>query len=96
MFWINFLLGITNALPLSILDGAQFLKDTIVIAGRHRMLGGIQEAEGRWQRHQCPRRSGAIPAPLGDHSTAHNIGLEKGLKQEMPLTREPVRSISQG
>ncbi|GGM77958.1 hypothetical protein GCM10007108_15210 [Thermogymnomonas acidicola] len=42
MFWINFLLGITNALPLSILDGAQFLKDTIVIAGRHRMLGAFK------------------------------------------------------
>lgn len=34
LFWVNFLLSITNALPLSIFDGAQFLRDTLMIASR--------------------------------------------------------------
>ncbi|WP_337860738.1 site-2 protease family protein [Ferroplasma sp.] len=34
IFWIDFLLGIMNALPLSILDGGQFFKDTLTIASR--------------------------------------------------------------
>ncbi len=34
LFWIDFLLGITNALPLSILDGGQFFKDSLSIASR--------------------------------------------------------------
>ncbi len=34
IFWIDFLLGIMNALPLSILDGGQFFKDTLNIASR--------------------------------------------------------------
>ncbi len=31
LFWMNFLLGLTNALPLFILDGGQFFKDTLLI-----------------------------------------------------------------
>ncbi|AAT43391.1 site-2 protease family protein [Picrophilus oshimae] len=34
LFWIDFLLGITNALPLSILDGGQFFKDSLTIGSR--------------------------------------------------------------
>ncbi len=34
LFWVNFLLSITNALPLGIFDGAQFLRDTMMIASR--------------------------------------------------------------
>ncbi|WP_297217081.1 site-2 protease family protein [Thermoplasma sp.] len=33
-FWINILLGITNALPFAFFDGGQFFKDTLIIAGR--------------------------------------------------------------
>ncbi len=34
LFWFNFLLGVTNALPILIFDGAQFFRDTLLIAGR--------------------------------------------------------------
>lgn len=34
LFWINFLLGITNALPLVITDGAQFVRDSLMILGK--------------------------------------------------------------
>ncbi|MHB1621805.1 MAG: site-2 protease family protein [Cuniculiplasma sp.] len=34
LFWVNILLAITNALPLAIFDGAQFLRDTLMIASR--------------------------------------------------------------
>ncbi|MCY0851223.1 MAG: site-2 protease family protein [Thermoplasma acidophilum] len=33
-FWINILLGITNALPFAFFDGGQFFRDTLTIAGR--------------------------------------------------------------
>ncbi|WP_010916580.1 site-2 protease family protein [Thermoplasma volcanium] len=35
MFWINIVLGITNALPFAFFDGGQFFKDTLTIWGRH-------------------------------------------------------------
>ncbi|SIM72515.1 site-2 protease family protein [Cuniculiplasma divulgatum] len=35
LFWVNILLAITNALPLAIFDGAQFLRDTLMIASKH-------------------------------------------------------------
>lgn len=38
LFWFNFLLGITNALPILIFDGAQFFRDTLLIAGRRERL----------------------------------------------------------
>ncbi|MGC8608345.1 MAG: site-2 protease family protein [Thermoplasmata archaeon] len=34
MFWINILLGITNALPFFVFDGGQFYRDTFAIAGK--------------------------------------------------------------
>ncbi|MCL5888723.1 MAG: site-2 protease family protein [Candidatus Thermoplasmatota archaeon] len=34
LFWVNILLAITNALPLAIFDGAQFLRDTLMIASK--------------------------------------------------------------
>ncbi len=42
LFWVNILLGITNALPLLILDGNQFFKDTFVIAGRRKRLSALK------------------------------------------------------
>ncbi len=38
LFWMDFLLGITNALPFFILDGGQFFKDTLKISSRRRIL----------------------------------------------------------
>lgn len=38
LYWVNVLLGVTNALPLLILDGNQFFKDTFTIAGRRKSL----------------------------------------------------------
>ncbi|MCL4314213.1 MAG: site-2 protease family protein [Candidatus Thermoplasmatota archaeon] len=43
LFWINFLLGLTNALPLFILDGGQFFKDTLTISSRHKSLKFLNE-----------------------------------------------------
>lgn len=42
LFWVNVLLGVTNALPLLILDGNQFFKDTLVIAGRRKSLSFLR------------------------------------------------------
>lgn len=43
LFWVNFLLSITNALPLSIFDGAQFLRDTLMIASRKERFKYFRE-----------------------------------------------------
>ncbi|MCL4447913.1 MAG: site-2 protease family protein [Candidatus Thermoplasmatota archaeon] len=43
LFWLNLLLGITNALPLFILDGGQFFKDTLSIASRRPRLSFLNE-----------------------------------------------------
>lgn len=43
IFWIDFLLGILNALPLSILDGGQFFRDTLTIASRRERLKFLRE-----------------------------------------------------
>ncbi len=43
IFWIDFLLGIMNALPLSILDGGQFFKDTLNIASRKERLKFLRD-----------------------------------------------------
>jgi membrane-associated protease RseP (regulator of RpoE activity) len=43
IFWIDFLLGIMNALPLSILDGGQFFKDTLNISSRHEKLKFLRD-----------------------------------------------------
>ena len=43
LFWVNFLLSITNALPLSIFDGAQFLRDTLMIASRREKFKYFRE-----------------------------------------------------
>ncbi|MGC8506042.1 MAG: site-2 protease family protein [Thermoplasmata archaeon] len=34
LFWMNFLLGLTNALPIFVFDGGQFFRDTLLIASR--------------------------------------------------------------
>lgn len=34
LFWVDFLLGITNALPFAIFDGGQFFRDTLIIASK--------------------------------------------------------------
>ncbi|MGP6207006.1 site-2 protease family protein [Cuniculiplasma sp. SKW3] len=44
-YWVNILLAITNALPLAIFDGAQFFRDTLIIAGRHRRLSYFSKEE---------------------------------------------------
>lgn len=36
LFWFNILLGITNALPIAIFDGAQFFRDTLLIMGKRK------------------------------------------------------------
>ena len=38
LFWFDILLGITNALPILIFDGAQFFRDSLLIAGRRERL----------------------------------------------------------
>ncbi|WMT50974.1 MAG: site-2 protease family protein [Ferroplasma sp.] len=43
IFWIDFLLGIMNALPLSILDGGQFFKDTLNIASRRERFKFLRD-----------------------------------------------------
>jgi membrane-associated protease RseP (regulator of RpoE activity) len=43
IFWIDFLLGIMNALPLSILDGGQFFKDTLNIAARRERFKFLRD-----------------------------------------------------
>jgi membrane-associated protease RseP (regulator of RpoE activity) len=44
-YWVNILLAITNALPLAIFDGAQFFRDTLIIAGRHKGLSYFEKEE---------------------------------------------------
>jgi membrane-associated protease RseP (regulator of RpoE activity) len=41
-FWINFLLGLSNILPISVFDGSQFLRDTLTIWGRRKRLGFLR------------------------------------------------------
>ncbi len=41
LYWVNFVLGATNALPLLILDGNQFFTDTFLIAGRRKHLSWL-------------------------------------------------------
>jgi len=43
LYWVNILLGVTNALPLLILDGNQFFKDTFLIAGRRKSLSFLSK-----------------------------------------------------
>ena len=43
IFYLSFLLGLTNALPLFITDGGQFLKDTIFIAGKKRKIKSLSD-----------------------------------------------------
>ncbi|MCL4342525.1 MAG: site-2 protease family protein [Candidatus Thermoplasmatota archaeon] len=47
LFWMNFLLGLTNALPLFILDGGQFFKDTLTIASKRKSLSFLTEERVR-------------------------------------------------
>lgn len=42
-FWINFLLGLSNILPISVFDGSQFLRDTLTIWGRRRSLSFLSK-----------------------------------------------------
>ncbi|MCL5802479.1 MAG: site-2 protease family protein [Thermoplasmataceae archaeon] len=43
LFWMDFLLGLTNALPFFILDGGQFFKDTLKITSRRRIFAKLGE-----------------------------------------------------
>ncbi len=43
LFWIDFLLGITNALPFLIFDGGQFFRDSLIILGRRRRFSFLKE-----------------------------------------------------
>ena len=42
VFWLNFLLGITNALPFVVLDGGQFFRDTLFIGERRKSLSFLK------------------------------------------------------
>lgn len=42
LFWLNFLLGITNALPFVVLDGGQFFRDTLIIGERRKSLSFLK------------------------------------------------------
>lgn len=42
LFYANFLLALLNTLPMIIVDGGQFLKDTLKIASRHKRLRAMQ------------------------------------------------------
>jgi membrane-associated protease RseP (regulator of RpoE activity) len=41
-FWINFLLGLSNILPISVFDGSQFLRDSFYIWGRRKRLSFLK------------------------------------------------------
>jgi membrane-associated protease RseP (regulator of RpoE activity) len=41
VFWLSFLLGLTNSLPILITDGGQFLKDTLYIFGTKRKIKSL-------------------------------------------------------
>ncbi len=43
LFWIDFLLGIMNALPMGIFDGGQFFRDSLLIASRRKRLSFLKE-----------------------------------------------------
>ncbi len=45
LFWFDFLLGIFNALPLSILDGGQYFKDSLAIASRRKHLKFLKDPQ---------------------------------------------------
>ncbi len=45
LFWFDFLLGIFNALPLSILDGGQYFKDSLAIASRRKHLSFLKDQQ---------------------------------------------------
>ncbi len=42
LFWMDFLLGITNALPLFVLDGGQFFRDTLYILSRRKAFSFLR------------------------------------------------------
>ena len=42
LFWIDFLLGITNALPFLIFDGGQFFRDSLIILGRRKRFSFLK------------------------------------------------------
>lgn len=42
LFWLNFLLGITNALPFVVLDGGQFFRDTLLIGEKRKSLSFLK------------------------------------------------------
>lgn len=43
LFWMDFLLGITNALPLFVLDGGQFFRDTLYILSRRNAFKFLRD-----------------------------------------------------
>ncbi len=43
LFWMDFLLGITNALPIFILDGGQFFRDTLYILSRRNAFRFLRD-----------------------------------------------------
>lgn len=43
LFWIDFLLGITNALPFLIFDGGQFFRDSLIILSRRNAFRFLRE-----------------------------------------------------
>lgn len=43
LFWIDFLLGITNALPFLIFDGGQFFRDSLIILGKRNTFKFLRE-----------------------------------------------------
>ncbi|MEM0157926.1 MAG: site-2 protease family protein [Thermoplasmataceae archaeon] len=45
LFWIDFLLGITNALPFFILDGGQFFKDSLQIASQRKVFAFLRNEQ---------------------------------------------------
>lgn len=42
LFWIDFLLGITNALPFLIFDGGQFFRDSLIILSRRNAFKALR------------------------------------------------------
>ncbi|KJE49351.1 MULTISPECIES: site-2 protease family protein [Acidiplasma] len=42
LFWIDFLLGIMNALPVAVFDGGQFFRDTLMIASRRERFSFLK------------------------------------------------------
>ncbi len=50
LFWIDFLLGIMNALPVAVFDGGQFFRDTLMIASRRERFSFLKN-EKHLQRY---------------------------------------------